>query len=114
MGSPSPDTQPSASALPDLLGLILTGLMLMSLCLAQENHFPADTTSVTDGSLCLSTAPHTKPREKETPPKSEPFILFTQLWDVSQLLAVLESGSPDSLAVRVAVLETGEVFNKYK
>lgn len=69
---------------------------------------------MTDGSLCLSTAPHTKLREKETSPKSEPFILFTQLWDVSQILAVLKLGSPDSFAVRVAVLEMGEVLNKYK
>lgn len=61
-----------------------------------------------------STATHTKLGERETPPKSELFIPFSQLWDVSQLLAVLESGSPDSFAVRVAALERGEVLNKYK
>lgn len=88
--------------------------MLTSLCLAWENNFPAHTTSVTEGSLCLSTATHTKLRGKETPPKSELFIPFTQQWDVSQLLAVLESGSPDSFAVRVAELEREEVLNKYK
>lgn len=88
--------------------------MLISLCLAQENHFPADTTSVTEGNLCLSTATYIKLREREMPSKSQLFIPFPQLWDVPQLLAVLESGSPDSFAVRVAVLERGEVLNKYK
>lgn len=86
----------------------------MSLCSAQENHFSVDTTSVTDGSLRLSTATHIKLREKEMPPRSELFISFTQLWNVSQLLAVLESGSPDPFAVRVTVLERVEVLNKYK
>ena len=65
-------------------------------------------------SLCLSTATHIKLREKDTPPKSELFIPFTQLQDVFQLLAVLESGSPDSFAVRMAVLERGDALNRYK
>lgn len=77
--------------------------------------FPVDTTSVTgELSLCLSTATHIKLKEKDTLLKSELFIPFTQLQDVFQLLAVLESGSADSIAARVAVFERGDVLNRYK
>lgn len=77
--------------------------------------FSADTTSVTgELSLWLSIAAHIKLREKDMPPKSELFIPSTQLRDVFQLLAVPESGSPGSFAVTVAVLERGDVLNRYK
>lgn len=75
--------------------------------------FPVDTMSG-ELSLWLSTATHTKLREKDTPPKSELFIPFTQLQAVFQLLAVPESGSPDSFAEKVAVLARGDVSNRYK
>lgn len=77
--------------------------------------FPADTTSVTgELSLWLSAATHIKLRENDTPPKSELFIPSTQLQDVFELLAVLESESPDSFVARGAVPEREDVLNRYK
>jgi len=61
----------------------------------------------------LSTATHINLREKGTPPKSELSSQLTLLQDVFQLLAVLESGSPDSSEARVAVLERGDASSRY-